>query len=151
MIILFVQSDKNRGEREIKGRPCRKNATDARHSAGESTRPDRKTAHRAAACPDRYPVMPASRPHSKKPPALTGGSLCDAWQFPTLAWGDPTLPSALRRFTSEFGMGSGGTTALSPPGKFFSSPPSHYRATTGTNPSNKPNTVVSLTKTPSVL
>ncbi len=55
----------------------------------------------------------------KKPPALTGGSLFDAWQFPTLAWGDPTLPSALRRFTSEFGMGSGGTTALSPPGKFF--------------------------------
>ncbi len=33
--------------------------------------------------------------------------------------GDPTLPSALRRFTSEFGMGSGGTTALVPPGKFF--------------------------------
>lgn len=32
--------------------------------------------------------------------------------------GDPTLPSALRRFTSEFGMGSGGTTALRPPGKF---------------------------------
>ncbi|WP_207104950.1 hypothetical protein, partial [Escherichia coli] len=23
----------------------------------------------------------------------------DAWQFPTLAWGNPTLPSALRRFT----------------------------------------------------
>ena len=42
----------------------------------------------------------------------------DAWQFPTLAWGVPTLPSALRRFTSEFGMGSGGTTALLPPGKF---------------------------------
>ena len=42
----------------------------------------------------------------------------DAWQFPTLTWGDPTLPSALRRFTSEFGMGSGGTTALQPPGKF---------------------------------
>ena len=45
-------------------------------------------------------------------------SFFDAWQFPTLAWGDPTLPSALRRFTSEFGMGSGGTTALLPPGKF---------------------------------
>ena len=44
--------------------------------------------------------------------------LIDAWQFPTLTWGDPTLPSALRRFTSEFGMGSGGTTALQPPGKF---------------------------------
>lgn len=69
----------------------------------------------------------------------------DAWQFPTLAWGDPTLPSALRRFTSEFGMGSGGTTALQPPGKFclltrfspvnlicirlkiFSNPPKHLR------------------------
>ena len=38
-------------------------------------------------------------------------SKIQAWQFPTLAWGDPTLPSALRRFTSEFGMGSGGTTA----------------------------------------
>ena len=45
--------------------------------------------------------------------------LFDAWQFPTLTWGDPTLPSALRRFTSEFGMGSGGTTALSPPGLFL--------------------------------
>ena len=69
----------------------------------------------------------------------------DAWQFPTLTWGDPTLPSALRRFTSEFGMGSGGTTALRPPGKFcfirlllrsdlicirlkiFSHPPKHLR------------------------
>ncbi len=57
----------------------------------------------------------------------------------------PTLPSALRRFTSEFGMGSGGTTALRPPGKFcfirpllrsdlicirlkiFSHPPKHLR------------------------
>ncbi len=45
-------------------------------------------------------------------------TIIDARQFPTLAWGDPTLPSALRRFTSEFGMGSGGTTALRPPGKF---------------------------------
>ena len=30
-----------------------------------------------------------------------------------------TLPSALPRFTSEFGMGSGGSTALWPPGKFL--------------------------------
>jgi hypothetical protein len=50
-------------------------------------------------------------------------ALFEAWQFPTLAWGDPTLPSALRRFTSEFGMGSGGTTALVPPGKFFTKSP----------------------------
>src|SRR5471032_2726747 len=52
--------------------------------------------------------------------------LFDAWQFPTLAWGDPTLPSALRRFTSEFGMGSGGTAALVPPGKFVSFIPHQY-------------------------
>ena len=59
-------------------------------------------------------------PQRKKPFAYAKGFLLfDAWQFPTLAWGDPTLPSALRRFTSEFGMGSGGTTALQPPGKFF--------------------------------
>ena len=56
----------------------------------------------------------------KKAPDFRPGllHLFDAWQFPTLAWGDPTLPSALRRFTSEFGMGSGETTALKPPGKF---------------------------------
>ena len=38
------------------------------------------------------------------------------WRCPTLTWGSPTLPSALQRFTSEFGMVSGGSTALSPPG-----------------------------------
>jgi hypothetical protein len=32
-----------------------------------------------------------------------------------------TLPSALPRFTSEFGMGSGGSTALWPPGKLIQS------------------------------
>lgn len=59
------------------------------------------------------------RQKRKKPIRQDGlFTLIDAWQFPTLAWGDPTLPSALRRFTSEFGMGSGGTTALVPPGKF---------------------------------
>jgi hypothetical protein len=40
-----------------------------------------------------------------------------AWQCPTLTWGDPTLPSAIHRFTSEFEMGSGGSNALMPPGK----------------------------------
>ncbi|MCU6609544.1 hypothetical protein NLL52_28310, partial [Klebsiella pneumoniae] len=64
----------------------------------------------------------------KKPGLLTGlSALFDAWQFPTLTWGDPTLPSALRRFTSEFGMGSGGTTALVPPGKFCFINTSHQR------------------------
>ena len=49
-------------------------------------------------------------------------TLINVWQFPTLTWGDPTLPSALRRFTTEFGMGSGGTTALLPPDKFCTFP-----------------------------
>uniref|UniRef100_UPI00226B15C2 hypothetical protein n=1 Tax=Erwinia psidii TaxID=69224 RepID=UPI00226B15C2 len=43
------------------------------------------------------------RHNAKNPDQKAGVSaLYDAWQFPTLAWGDPTLPSALRRFTSEF-------------------------------------------------
>ena len=41
----------------------------------------------------------------------------EAWRCPTLTWGDPTLPSALLRFTSEFGMESGGATMLLPPSK----------------------------------
>ena len=57
-------------------------------------------------------------PNAKKPPKGWLLHLIITWRFPTLTWGDPTLPSALRRFTSEFGMGSGGTTALKPPGKF---------------------------------
>ena len=63
----------------------------------------------------------------KAHPAGWALHLFDAWQFPTLTWGDPTLPSALRRFTSEFGMGSGGTTALVPPGKFCFINTSHGR------------------------
>ena len=45
----------------------------------------------------------------------------EAWQCPTFTWGDPTLSSALSVFTSEFGMGSGGTRSLWPPGNFVSS------------------------------
>ena len=35
--------------------------------------------------------------------------------------GTPTLSSALSCFTSEFGMGSGGTSSLWPPGKLVES------------------------------
>ena len=69
--------------------------------------PPQESAHRQTTDKTKGPVF-----------RLSLSLLFDAWQFPTLAWGDPTLPSALRRFTSEFGMGSGGTTALQPPGKF---------------------------------
>ncbi len=70
-------------------------------------------------CPPQESAHRQTTDKTKGPVFRPGLSLLfDAWQFPTLAWGDPTLPSALRRFTSEFGMGSGGTTALQPPGKF---------------------------------
>ncbi len=42
----------------------------------------------------------------------------EAWRCPTLTWGDPTLPSALLRFTAEFGMESGGSITLWSPSKF---------------------------------
>ena len=74
----------------------------------------------SAAPPGKMAARLAAKHKNKRPSLPTEPFvLFDAWQFPTLTWGDPTLPSALRRFTSEFGMGSGGTTALSPPGKFF--------------------------------
>ncbi len=73
----------------------------------------------SAAPPGEMAARLAAKHQNKRPGLSTEPFvLFDAWQFPTLTWGDPTLPSALRRFTSEFGMGSGGTTALSPPGKF---------------------------------
>ena len=53
----------------------------------------------------------------RKKPAVRRVSLNGTWQCPTLTWGDPTLPSALIRFTSEFGMESGGTVSLWLPGK----------------------------------
>ena len=56
---------------------------------------------------------------TKKPQTLCarGFSELNAWRCPTLTWGDPTLPSARLRFTAEFGMGSGGSTALWSPSK----------------------------------
>ena len=56
---------------------------------------------------------------SKAPAPFWGAGAFDvgAWQCPTFAWGSPTLSSALSSFTSEFGMGSGGSHSLWPPGK----------------------------------
>ena len=54
------------------------------------------------------------------------GAQINAWQCPTFTWGDPTLSSALSVFTTEFGMESGGSHSLWPPGKLASFP---YRST----------------------
>ena len=59
--------------------------------------------------------------HKKAPLQSNEALVFDAWQCPTLAWGDPKLPSAIRHFTSEFEMGSGGTNALLSPGKLVES------------------------------
>ncbi len=45
------------------------------------------------------------------------GLILKAWQFPTFAWQPATLSSALKGFTSEFGMGSGGSLSLCSPSK----------------------------------
>ncbi|MCC8288881.1 hypothetical protein, partial [Escherichia fergusonii] len=42
-------------------------------------------------------IRPFSAPMQKGHPSGWPSAKFDAWQFPTLAWGDPTLPSALRR------------------------------------------------------
>ncbi len=73
----------------------------------------------SAAPPGRHTGTLAGRQKRKKPIRQDGLFTCLMPGSSLLTWGDPTLPSALRRFTSEFGMGSGGTTALVPPGKFF--------------------------------
>ena len=54
---------------------------------------------------------------TKKPPSIAFGGLdIRAWQFPTFAQVS-ALSSALSGFTSEVGMGSGGSRSLWPPGK----------------------------------
>lgn len=57
----------------------------------------------------------------KKPGRLGLGFVLRAWQFPTFAWQTATLSSALSGFTSEFGMGSGGSRSLWSPSKLVSS------------------------------
>ena len=47
----------------------------------------------------------------KKPGALFPRHRALTWQRPTLAQPIDALPSALQRFTSVFGMGTGGATA----------------------------------------
>ena len=47
----------------------------------------------------------------KKPSALFPRHRALTWRRPTLAQPRDALPSALQRFTSVFGMGTGGSTA----------------------------------------
>ena len=69
----------------------------------------------------RAPVSTQSlskRLRKKKPKFVELGFFrISAWQFPTFAWQTATLSSALSGFTSEFGMGSGGSRSLWSPSK----------------------------------
>ena len=56
--------------------------------------------------------------HTKKYPATrTGYCFIKSLAVTYFHMGNPTLSSALSSFTSEFGMGSGGSHSLWPPGK----------------------------------
>src|SRR5437588_5495985 len=53
-------------------------------------------------------------PESKMPDEINSPGIL-LWRRPTLARPVAVLPSGLQRFTSVFGMGTGGTTALLSP------------------------------------
>src|ERR1700730_5584778 len=69
--------------------------------------------------PDGFPacrVLCSSRRRQNKTPSTFGDMLGALfWRRPTLARPIAVLPSGLQRFTSVFGMGTGGTTALVSP------------------------------------
>ena len=60
-------------------------------------------------------------PHAQKntPSRLTGGVSNNELAMTYSHMGNPTLPSALRGFTSEFGKGSGGSLLLWSPAQLF--------------------------------
>ena len=74
------------------------------------------SAHRWSAYPGPWGLPPHSRAFwQKKSPAPCYRGRAYTWRRPTLTGPVVPLPSALRRFTSGFGMGPGGSTALWPP------------------------------------
>ena len=64
-------------------------------------------------------VTARARPNKK--PGLNEQTGFSIWRLAVTYshTGTPALPSAMHRFTSEFGMGSGGSNALLPPGKLL--------------------------------
>jgi hypothetical protein len=80
------------------------------------TIPTPVTGRRVSACANTFHFLPDIKKGLSVRIALSSNG---TWQCATLTWGNPTLPSPLIRFTSEFGMGSGGTVSLWLPGKTF--------------------------------
>ena len=68
-------------------------------------------------CGSRSAIATATTAKEKPPPFPVRVVQYKAPGGDLLLHGKATLPSAHARFTSEFGMGSGGTTPLWPPGK----------------------------------
>ena len=82
--------------------------------AGRAAVPETaKSAHVSRRGHLRLQTDPTEAPQKKKP-AVAGGLIL-IWQRPTLTEPSAPLPSALRCFTSVFGMGTGGATALRSP------------------------------------
>ncbi len=57
--------------------------------------------------------------HKKTPPEISGGVSNNELAMTYSHMGNPTLPSALRGFTSEFGKGSGGSLLLLSPAQLL--------------------------------
>src|SRR5215211_6377467 len=64
--------------------------------------------------PARRLLCSSRRRQSKRPDEINSPGLL-FWRRPTLAQPIVALPSGLQRFTSVFGMGTGGATALGSP------------------------------------
>jgi hypothetical protein len=64
---------------------------------------------------DEHEIEDDSDQKQKNPRLLSEPGVHRLWQCPTLAQPLDALPSGLQRFTSVFGMGTGGTTALGSP------------------------------------
>ena len=75
--------------------------------------PDRSILLRACGVPPRRASSWSRTPKTKNPTGKPVGFLL--WRRPTLARPVAVLPSGLQRFTSVFGMGTGGATALLSP------------------------------------
>ncbi len=92
--------------------------------AGVRSRWSRRLAPRSSRNSSGQPTRLAvdrSTPHSQlfreeqKKAETHVSALIKNWRLPTLAEAIQPLPSAMQRFTTVFGMGTGGTTALLPP------------------------------------
>ncbi len=95
--------------------PCAPAQLPCQHQRQRTTGSGHPTPSTAGASPTTDPVTPGQK---KTLPGCPGRVFCNKSLAVTyFHMGEPTLSSARSSFTSEFGMGSGGSHLLFPPGK----------------------------------